>query len=58
MDNLEEAGIVHRERAPGKKGVRFTAARVIAVVLALAIVFSAIYYFALCASRATRSSSR
>ncbi|HTY90178.1 MAG TPA: ECF transporter S component [Methanocella sp.] len=47
MDNLEEAGIVRREKKPEKKGFGFTATRVVAVILALLIVFSAIYYFAL-----------
>lgn len=47
LDNLEDAGIVHRERTTGKKGFKFTATRIVAVILALAIVFSAIYYFAL-----------
>lgn len=47
MDNLEAAGIVHREKKPEKKGFKFTATRAAALILALLIVFSAIYYFAL-----------
>jgi energy-coupling factor transport system substrate-specific component len=45
MDNLEAAGIVRRDKKPA--GKLFTAARVAALLLVLAVAFSAIYYFAL-----------
>jgi ABC-type thiamin/hydroxymethylpyrimidine transport system permease subunit len=45
MDNLEAAGIVRRDAKPS--GKLFTVARVVALLLVLAVTFSAIYYFAL-----------
>jgi hypothetical protein len=46
MDNLEDAGIVRREKQ--KKGLlSFSLPKAFALVLAVAILFSAIYYFAL-----------
>ncbi len=42
MDNLEDAGVVRREKKPG-----FAVTKAIALLLVLAIAFSAIYYFAL-----------
>lgn len=47
MDNLEGAGIVRRGEKPAAGGFRFTVPRAVALVLALVIVFSSIYYFAL-----------
>ncbi len=46
VDNLEEAGVVHTERGR-KKAPGLTLARALALLLVLAIAFSAIYYFAL-----------
>lgn len=45
MDNLEDAGIVRREKQEKKAGVSLTKA--LALVLVVGIAFSAIYYFAL-----------
>ena len=46
MDNLEDAGIVRREKE--KKGLlSFSIPKAFALVLALGILFSAIYYFAI-----------
>lgn len=46
VDNLEDAGVVRREKKP-EKLLNFTLAKAAALLLVLAIVFSAIYYFAL-----------
>ncbi len=47
VDNLEDAGIVRRDKRPGQKALSFTPAKALALLLVLAVVFSAIYYFAL-----------
>jgi energy-coupling factor transport system substrate-specific component len=46
MDNLEDAGIVRREKGPGKTS-GFSLPKALALLLIVAIAFSAIYYFAL-----------
>lgn len=46
MDNLEDAGIVRREKKPEKR-FTFSLPKAFALLLALVIVFTAIYYFAL-----------
>jgi ABC-type thiamin/hydroxymethylpyrimidine transport system permease subunit len=46
MDNLEDAGIVRREKSK-KSLLSFSLPKAFALVLAVAILFSAIYYFAL-----------
>jgi energy-coupling factor transport system substrate-specific component len=46
MDNLEDAGIVRKEKKP-EKILSFSLPKAFALLLALAIAFSAIYYFAL-----------
>lgn len=46
MDNLSDAGIVRREKKP-EKFLSFSLPKAIALLMALAIAFSAIYYFAL-----------
>jgi ABC-type thiamin/hydroxymethylpyrimidine transport system permease subunit len=46
MDNLEDAGIVRREK-PKKGLLSFSLPKAFALVLAVVILFSAIYYFAL-----------
>jgi energy-coupling factor transport system substrate-specific component len=46
MDNLEDAGIVRREKGPGNTS-GFSLPKALALLLIVAIAFSAIYYFAL-----------
>lgn len=46
MDNLEDAGIVRREKQK-KSWLSFSIPKAFALVLAVAILFSAIYYFAI-----------
>jgi ABC-type thiamin/hydroxymethylpyrimidine transport system permease subunit len=46
MDNLEDAGIVRREKEP-RKFLDFSVSKAVALLLVVVIAFSAIYYFAL-----------
>ncbi len=46
MDNLEDAGIVRQEKAP-RGALSFSLPKAFALVLAVAVLFSANYYFAL-----------
>lgn len=46
MDNLEDAGIVRREKGE-KRLLSFSLAKALALLFVLAVVFSAIYYFGL-----------